>query len=76
VVEVNPTSEGTVSYPAATSGCANPAQVPPPTTAALPPGALPSTGSNTTLPFVFAAFGLVAVGGLVLLLGRRRRTNP
>ena len=29
VVEVNPTSEGTVSYPPATSACADPAQAPP-----------------------------------------------
>ena len=34
VVEVNPTSEGTVSYPPVTSACADPAQAPPTT---LPP---------------------------------------
>jgi LPXTG-motif cell wall-anchored protein len=42
----------------------------PPTT--VPPGALPGTGSNSTLPFVLAAFGLLVVGGLVLLVSRRR----
>ena len=87
VVEVNPTSEGTVSYPGAASACADPAPVPPttlppsivPPTIVPPgvqaPGALPSTGSSSTVPFVLAAFGLIAVGGLTLLLGRRRRTD-
>ena len=98
VVEVNPTSEGTVSYPPASSACADPApadqaQVPPttlppttvppfvlppttvPPTTVPPPVVLPPTGSNSTLPFVLAAFGLVAVGGLALLLGGRRRPS-
>ena len=63
VVEVNPTSEGTVSYPPATSACADPAQgapddaaadLVPPTT--VPPAVqppvplLPPTGSNSTRP--------------------------
>ena len=52
------------------------AQVPPttvpPTT--VPPG-LPPTGSNSTVPFVLAALGLVVVGGLVLLVSRRRRSG-
>ena len=77
VVEVNPTSEGTVSYPPAMSACADPAQAPPtplpPTT--VPPAALPPTGSNSTVPFVLAAFGLVAVGSLTMLRGGRRRTE-
>ena len=83
VVEVNPTSEGTVSYPPVTSACADPAHAPPttlpptvvpPTT--VPPDVLPSTGSSFVVPFVLAAFGLIVVGGLPLLLGRRRRTDP
>ena len=83
VVEVNPTSEGTVSYPpvrrrAPTRRTAPPTTLPPtvvpPTT--VPPDVLPSTGSRFVVPFVLAAFGLVAVGGLTLLLGGRRRTDP
>jgi hypothetical protein len=68
VVEVNPTSEGIVSYPPATSACANPAQVPP--APVRPPAMLPPTGS-TTQPFALTAFCLVAVGGLALLSRRR-----
>ncbi len=48
------------------------AQVPPTTT---PPNALPPTGSDSTLPFVLAAFGLIVSGGLAFLLGGRRRTD-
>ena len=48
------------------------AQVPPTTT---PPNALPPTGSDSTLPFVLAAFGLIVIGGVTLLLGGRRRID-
>ncbi len=67
-VEVNPTATGQVSYPPATSGCAN------------PPGgsggggtpALPVTGT-TTGPAAAIAVAAVALGALALVVARRRR---
>lgn len=67
VVKVNPTTEGTVSYPAATSACAGP-KWPQPS-----PGRLPETGAggiSVTLP---AAAWLTGAGLSLLLLRRRRR---
>lgn len=49
------------------------AQAAPTTT--LPPTILPPTGSNSTKSVTTAAFGLALLGGLVLLVSRRRRND-
>jgi LPXTG-motif cell wall-anchored protein len=73
VIEVNPTATATVSYPPATTACANPVQVDPApttTTATVPAGALPQTGSSTTVLASIAAL-LVLAGGGALMATRR-----
>ncbi|HTH05174.1 MAG TPA: DUF11 domain-containing protein, partial [Ilumatobacteraceae bacterium] len=49
------------------------AQAPPPPTP--PPVILPPTGSNSTTPVTWAAISLVLIGGLVMLVSRRRRSH-
>ncbi len=49
------------------------AQAPPPPTP--PPVVLPPTGSNATTPVTWAAISLVLLGGLVMLISRRRRDH-
>ncbi|HZB42454.1 MAG TPA: LPXTG cell wall anchor domain-containing protein, partial [Ilumatobacter sp.] len=49
------------------------AQAPPPPTP--PPVILPPTGSNSTTPVTWAAISLVLIGGMVMLVSRRRRDH-
>ena len=41
----------------------------------MPPLVLPPTGSNSTTPVTWAAISLVLLGGLVMLVSRRRRDH-
>ena len=75
VIEVNPTATASVSYPPATAACASPEQVDPApttTTAPVPAGALPQTGSSTAVLASIAAILLLAGGGA--LMATRRST--
>ena len=86
-VEVNPTATATVSYPPATSACANPPRTTPPTTTTpvCIPGqnndgtpdddcALPRTGGG--LGNILLIAGAALLTGLVVLATSRRRRRP
>jgi len=70
--KVNPTATATVTYPPASSACANP-NGPFPPGAPIPPGVptLPRTGSGTFGDIMLA--GALVVGGALMALRRRRR---
>jgi LPXTG-motif cell wall-anchored protein len=65
-VTVNPTATATVSYPPATSACANPPGGTPPT--------LPQTGGGPGNALILGAGALLA--GLLILTASRRRRHP
>jgi hypothetical protein len=73
-IEVNPTAEAKVSYPPATSTCANPNNTPSTTTSTSPPLAvtLPSTGTNVPSPLTIFGCSLLAVGVLLAIAAVRR----
>ena len=73
-VEVNPTATGSVSYPPSTAACNGPAGMTPPPQNPSSAGALPATGSNNTAPMLWTATALIAVGGILFISVRRRRT--
>jgi hypothetical protein len=75
-IEVNPTAEAKVSYPPATSTCANPNNTPSTTTStsSTPPLAvtLPNTGTNVPSPLSVIGCSLLAVGVLLAIAAVRR----
>jgi hypothetical protein len=75
-IEVNPTAEAKVSYPPATSTCANPNNTPSTTTStsSTPPLAvtLPSTGTNVPSALSIVGCSLLAVGVLLAIAAVRR----
>lgn len=71
-VEVNPTTTAAVTYPAATTACANPATPPPPP--ATPTGIIPTTGSSVQVALGVGAI-LAALGVAMLLIRRRKPTT-
>ncbi len=73
-VEVNPIAVATVTYPGASSDCADPNSAASPPTVSAASGPLPSTGSNSLAALRVAAGTLaagLAIVGMLRLRGRR-----
>ena len=71
VISVNPDAPVPLAYPAESAACAGPAGTPTTTSTSSDP--LAATGSDfDAAPLLFAAGGLIVIGGLTLLIVRRR----
>jgi hypothetical protein len=68
-IDVNPTASTQISYPPASSACANPDSPPPPSGSAA---TLPATGGNTRGAYSLALVAVVLGSLLVVIAGTRR----